>query len=157
MKIALLGYGRMGQAIEQIAINRGHDIVIKTSQDNGYNIKDADVAIDFSIPNAAFNNIDNCVFYAGDMKNVFNAQFIEDNGTPDVIITDPPRDGMHKDVVQQILNIAPQKVVYVSCNSATQARDLALMDANYKVTRMQPVDMFPQTHHVENVVCLELR
>ena len=91
------------------------------------------------------------------MKNVFNDEFIKQHGHPDVIITDPPRDGMHKDVVQQILNIAPNKVVYVSCNSATQARDLELMDAMYKVTKVQPVDMFPQTHHVENVVLLEKR
>ena len=91
------------------------------------------------------------------MKTVFNETFINQHGSPDVIITDPPRDGMHKDVVQQILNIAPQKVVYVSCNSATQARDLALMNDLYKVTQMQPVDMFPQTYHVENVVLLERR
>ena len=82
-------------------------------------------------------------------------QFIAQNGVPDVIITDPPRDGMHKDVVQQILNIAPKKVVYVSCNSATQARDLELMKEMYTITKVQPVDMFPQTHHVENVVLLE--
>jgi 23S rRNA (uracil1939-C5)-methyltransferase len=91
------------------------------------------------------------------MKNVFNDAFISQHGHPDVIITDPPRDGMHKDVVEQILKIAPEKVVYVSCNSATQARDLALMDAQYKVSRVRPVDMFPQTHHVENVVLLEKR
>ena len=107
--------------------------------------------------NAKRNNISNCDFFVGDMKNVFNDEFITQNGFPDVIITDPPRDGMHKDVVAQILKIAPQKVVYVSCNSATQARDLALMDEKYKVTRVRPVDMFPQTHHVENVVLLELR
>jgi 23S rRNA (uracil1939-C5)-methyltransferase len=105
--------------------------------------------------NAKRNNITNCEFYVGDMKNVFNEEFISTHGHPDVIITDPPRDGMHKDVVQQILNIAPEKVVYVSCNSATQARDLALLDEKYKVTRVRPVDMFPQTHHVENVVLLE--
>lgn len=105
--------------------------------------------------NAQFNTINNVDFYAGDMKNVFNDAFIKRNGVPDVIITDPPRDGMHKDVVKQILNIAPKKVVYVSCNSATQARDLALMDQYYRVTKIQPVDMFPQTHHVENVVLLE--
>ena len=93
----------------------------------------------------------------GDMKHVFNADFIKSNGVPDVIITDPPRDGMHAAVVQQILNIAPEKIVYVSCNSATQARDLALMDAQYKVTKTQAVDMFPQTFHVENVVLLERR
>jgi 23S rRNA (uracil1939-C5)-methyltransferase len=107
--------------------------------------------------NAKRNNIDNCEFFVGDMKDVFNAEFINTHGHPDVIITDPPRDGMHKDVVEQILRIAPEKVVYVSCNSATQARDLALMDEMYKVTRVRPVDMFPQTHHVENVVLLEKR
>lgn len=105
--------------------------------------------------NAANNNIDNVDFFVGDMKNVFNTDFIETHGTPDIIITDPPRDGMHKDVVQQILNIAPPKVVYVSCNSATQARDLEMMKHQYSVTKVQPVDMFPQTHHVENVVLLE--
>jgi 23S rRNA (uracil1939-C5)-methyltransferase len=105
--------------------------------------------------NAENNEISNVDFFVGDMKNVFNEQFISEHGIPDIIITDPPRDGMHKDVVQQILNIAPQKVVYVSCNSATQARDLELMKELYTVTKVQPVDMFPQTHHVENVVLLE--
>ena len=105
--------------------------------------------------NAKRNEITNCEFYVGDMKNVFNEDFIASHGKPDVIITDPPRDGIHKDVVQQILNIAPERIVYVSCNSATQARDLALLDEKYKVTRVRPVDMFPQTHHVENVVLLE--
>jgi len=105
--------------------------------------------------NAQRNNIANCEFFVGDMKNVFNDQFIAQHGQPDVIITDPPRDGMHKEVVEQILKIAPKRVVYVSCNSATQARDLALMDEMYKVIRVRPVDMFPQTHHVENVVLLE--
>jgi 23S rRNA (uracil1939-C5)-methyltransferase len=107
--------------------------------------------------NAKRNEITNCEFFVGDMKVVFNEAFIAQNGHPDVIITDPPRDGMHKDVIEQILKIAPKKIVYVSCNSATQARDLALMDEKYKVTRVRPVDMFPQTHHVENVVLLELR
>ena len=107
--------------------------------------------------NAKLNGIENVEFYVGDMKNVFNDSFIKTHGQPDVIITDPPRDGMHKDVVQQLINIAPDKIVYVSCNSATQARDLALMNDMYKVTKVQPVDMFPQTHHVENVVLLELR
>lgn len=114
-------------------------------------------AIEAAKENAAFNDITNTDFFVGDMKKVFNAEFINAHGTPDVIITDPPRDGMHADVVQQILNIAPKKVVYVSCNSATQARDLALMDATYKVTKVQAVDMFPQTHHIENVVLLERR
>lgn len=114
-------------------------------------------AIEAAKENAELNNITNTEFFVGDMKKVFNAEFISAHGTPDIIITDPPRDGMHGDVVQQILNIAPKKVVYVSCNSATQARDLALMDAIYKVTKVQAVDMFPQTHHIENVVLLEKR
>ncbi len=107
--------------------------------------------------NAQLNDIKNVEFFVGDMKHVFNSDFIATHGQPDIIITDPPRDGMHKDVVDQILNIAPKKVVYVSCNSATQARDLALMDGIYKITKTQAVDMFPQTHHVENVVLLEKR
>ena len=107
--------------------------------------------------NAKRTGISNCEFFVGDMKVVFNEAFIAQHGKPDVIITDPPRDGMHKDVIEQILKIAPEKVVYVSCNSATQARDLALMDEKYEVTRVRPVDMFPQTHHVENVVLLEKR
>ncbi|MFT5216393.1 MAG: 23S rRNA (uracil1939-C5)-methyltransferase [Glaciecola sp.] len=107
--------------------------------------------------NAQLNGIDNVAFYVGDMKNVFNDAFIKMHGKPDVIVTDPPRDGMHKDVVNQILNVSPEKIVYVSCNSATQARDLAILDAVYKVTKTQAVDMFPQTHHVENVVLLEKR
>ena len=114
-------------------------------------------AITAAKENAQLNGIDNVEFYVGDMKNVFNQDFINTHGNPNVIITDPPRDGMHKDVVNQILNISPEKIVYVSCNSATQARDLALMDAMYKVTKTQAVDMFPQTHHVENVILLEKR
>ena len=107
--------------------------------------------------NAERNEISNCEFYVGDMKVVFNESFIAQHGKPDVIITDPPRDGMHKDVIEQIMKIEPSRIVYVSCNSATQARDLALMDSKYKVSRVRPVDMFPQTHHVENVVLLEKR
>lgn len=114
-------------------------------------------AITAAKENAQLNGIENVDFFVGDMKNVFNDEFIKQNGQPDVIITDPPRDGMHKDVVNQILNIAPEKIVYVSCNSATQARDLALMKDVYKITKTQAVDMFPQTHHVENVVLLEKR
>lgn len=112
-------------------------------------------AIEAAKENAKRNNIENTAFFVGDMKTVFNDTFIETHGKPDVIITDPPRDGMHKDVVAQILKIAPKKVVYVSCNSATQARDLELMKANYKITKIQAVDMFPQTFHVENIVLLE--
>lgn len=114
-------------------------------------------AIDDAKANALHNNISNAEFFVGDMKNVFNDDFIAAHGQPDVIITDPPRDGMHKQVVEQLLQVAPPKIVYVSCNSATQARDLALMKEKYKVTKVQPVDMFPQTHHVENVVLLEKR
>ncbi|MBN4057926.1 23S rRNA (uracil(1939)-C(5))-methyltransferase RlmD [Olleya sp. AH-315-K02] len=112
-------------------------------------------AITAAKENAQLNTIENVEFYVGDMKKVFNQDFINTHGQPDVIITDPPRDGMHMDVVNQILNILPKKIVYVSCNSATQARDLALLNAIYKVTKTQAVDMFPQTHHVENVVLLE--
>ncbi|MDF0708713.1 23S rRNA (uracil(1939)-C(5))-methyltransferase RlmD [Flagellimonas okinawensis] len=114
-------------------------------------------AIEDAKANALHNNISNVDFYVGDMKNVFNDDFIAANGQPDVIITDPPRDGMHKQVVEQLLQVGPSKIVYVSCNSATQARDLALMKEMYAVTKVQPVDMFPQTHHVENVVLLEKR
>ncbi|WP_034895095.1 23S rRNA (uracil(1939)-C(5))-methyltransferase RlmD [Gillisia sp. Hel_I_29] len=115
------------------------------------------VAIEDAKENAKRNNIENTEFFAGDMRKVFTSEFIKLHGHPDVIVTDPPRDGMHKDVVAQIIGILPQRIVYVSCNSATQARDLALLDEHYKVTRVQPVDMFPQTFHVENVVCLERR
>lgn len=104
--------------------------------------------------NSEINNIGNTTFYAGDMKDVLNDAFIKENGKPDVIITDPPRAGMHDDVTKKILEIAPERIVYVSCNPATQARDLQLLDEKYKVVKVQPVDMFPQTHHVENVVLL---
>ncbi len=114
-------------------------------------------AIEDAKANAKRNNIDNVEFFVGDMKKVFTTEFITTHGKPEVVITDPPRDGMHKDVVAQLLNISPNKIVYVSCNSATQARDLSLLDSMYKVTKVQPVDMFPQTHHVENVVLLEKR
>ena len=112
-------------------------------------------AIDAAKENAERNGVENCAFYCGDMKDIFTDEFIAQNGTPDVIITDPPRDGMHKNVVETILRIHPQKVVYVSCNSATQARDLELMKEHYVIKKIQPVDMFPQTYHVENVVLLE--
>lgn len=114
-------------------------------------------AIEAAKENALLNSIKNVEFYVGDMKKVFNEAFIARHGKPDVVITDPPRDGMHADVVSQLLNLGANKIVYVSCNSATQARDLALLDPAYAVARVQPVDMFPQTHHVENVVLLEKR
>jgi 23S rRNA (uracil1939-C5)-methyltransferase len=114
-------------------------------------------AIKAAKENALQNKINNIDFFVGDMKTVFNNTFIQTNGHPDVIITDPPRDGMHKDVIHQILRILPSKIVYVSCNSATQARDLAILNPSYSITKTQAVDMFPQTHHVENVVLLEKR
>ncbi len=107
--------------------------------------------------NSEINGISNTEFFAGDMKNVLTKEFIELHGQPDTIIVDPPRAGMHADVVETILHAAPKRIVYVSCNSATQARDLALMDEAYKVTRVQAVDMFPHTHHVENIVQMERR
>lgn len=114
-------------------------------------------AIEDAKENARINSIDNTEFFAGDMKDILSNDFIKQHGQPDVIITDPPRAGMHDDVVKTILSAAPKKIVYVSCNPATQARDLQLLDSSYKVTRVQPVDMFPHTHHVENVVLLERR
>jgi 23S rRNA (uracil-5-)-methyltransferase rumA len=115
-------------------------------------------AIEDAKVNAALNGLaDKTLFYAGDMKDILTDDFIAQHGRPEVIITDPPRAGMHADVVNVILNASPQRIVYVSCNPATQARDLQLLDEKYRVVKVQPVDMFPQTHHVENVVQLELR
>ena len=113
-------------------------------------------AIEDAKVNSEINHIDNTEFYAGDMKDILTNEFIDRHGRPNVIITDPPRAGMHTDVVATILNARPERIVYVSCNPATQARDLALLTAegNYRITAVQPVDMFPQTHHVENVVQL---
>lgn len=114
-------------------------------------------AIEDAKINSAVNEIDNTLFYAGDMKDVLTDEFIEKHGRPDVMIVDPPRAGMHQDVVNVILNASPRRIVYVSCNPATQARDLALLDEKYRVEAIQPVDMFPHTHHVENVVKLTLK
>jgi 23S rRNA (uracil1939-C5)-methyltransferase len=114
-------------------------------------------AIEDAKVNSEINNIHNTLFYAGDMKDILNQDFIMRHGAPDVIITDPPRAGMHKDVIDAILFANARKIVYVSCNPSTQARDIQLLDANYRVTRIQPVDMFPHTQHVENVVLLERR
>ena len=111
-------------------------------------IKDAKI-------NSETNNINNTTFFAGDMKDILTNDFVNKNGKPDVIITDPPRAGMHEDVINVLLNSAPEKIVYVSCNPATQARDIHLLDGDYAVEKVQPVDMFPHTHHVENVVLLK--
>lgn len=114
-------------------------------------------AIEDAKVNSQINDIENTLFYAGDMKDILTQDFINEHGRPDVIITDPPRAGMHNDVIDVLLFAEPRRIVYVSCNPATQARDLQLLDAKYKVTAVQPVDMFPHTHHVENVVLLEKR
>lgn len=114
-------------------------------------------AIEDAKVNSAINGIENTLFYAGDMKDILTQDFINEHGRPDVIITDPPRAGMHDDVINTILFAEPNRIVYVSCNPATQARDLSLLDEKYKVMAVQPVDMFPHTHHVENVVLLEKR
>ena len=114
-------------------------------------------AIEDAKVNSEINKIQNTLFYAGDMKDILTESFVQEHGRPDVIITDPPRAGMHPDVVNVILGAHPKRIVYVSCNPATQARDLALLDVDYKVEAVQPVDMFPHTPHVENVVLLEER
>jgi 23S rRNA (uracil1939-C5)-methyltransferase len=107
--------------------------------------------------NSEWNNIENTVFYVGDMAKVLTPDFVLQNGNPDVIITDPPRSGMHEKVIEQIIKTRPARIVYVSCNPATQARDLALMKDFYRIAKLQPVDMFPHTHHVENVALLEVK
>ncbi|MBT8321061.1 MAG: 23S rRNA (uracil(1939)-C(5))-methyltransferase RlmD [Eudoraea sp.] len=134
--------------IAQFVANRANKVI---------GIETIPEAIAAARANAALNSIDNVEFYTGDLKDFLTEAFLEEKGKPQLIITDPPREGMHKNVVEQILKAGPDKIVYVSCNSATQARDLALLDTQYQVTRVQPVDMFPQTHHVENVVLLEKR
>ncbi len=114
-------------------------------------------AIEDAKENAVLNQIENTSFFSGDIKDLLNEEFIETNGRPEVIITDPPRAGMHSDVIKTILSILPEKIVYVSCNPATQARDISSLYNHYQITKIQPVDMFPHTHHVENVVLLEKR
>lgn len=120
-------------------------------------IEYVEAAVKDAFKNSELNGITNTSFFAGDMKNVFTEEFVSKNGKPDVIITDPPRAGMAPEVVDVILKLSPKRVVYVSCNPSTQARDLALMEGLYKIVKVQPVDMFPQTAHVENVVLLELK
>jgi 23S rRNA (uracil1939-C5)-methyltransferase len=107
--------------------------------------------------NSQLNNIKNCVFFAGDIKDVLTKKFMEINGHPDIVITDPPRAGMHEDVVKAIMSAAPSRIVYISCNPSTQARDILYLSDKYEVVRVQPVDMFPHTHHVENAVLLNRR
>ena len=120
-------------------------------------IEEVEAAIIDAKFNAELNGVSNAHFYAGDVKEMFTPQFAEQNGAPDVLITDPPRAGMHPDVVRQILHLAPPRLVYVSCNPATQARDLHLLSERYELEKMQPVDMFPHTYHIENVAALNLK
>ena len=114
-------------------------------------------AIEDAKLNSRINNIGNTKFFAGDMREVLDEAFVAEHGQPDVVITDPPRAGMHPDVVEKLNQLQAKRIVYVSCNPATQARDIAALSVHYEVTKIQPVDMFPQTHHVENVVTLELK
>lgn len=137
-------YTGTGTIAQYVARNAKHVIGIESVQE----------AIDAAKEHAKLNGLENTTFYCGDMKDVFNEEFLENHPKADVLITDPPRDGMHQKVVEQILKLSPEKIVYVSCNSATQARDLALMKDFYKVEKILPVDMFPQTHHVENIALL---
>ena len=112
-------------------------------------------AVDDAVENCRINGIRNCEFFAGDMKDILTPEFINRHGRPDVVILDPPRAGVHPDVAKTILASDPERIVYVSCNPASQARDLSILSENYSISRVQPVDMFPQTHHVENVVLLK--
>lgn len=137
-------YTGTGTIAQYVARNAKHVIGIEAVQE----------AIDAAIEHAELNGLKNTTFYAGDMKNVFNDEFLENHPKADVLITDPPRDGMHQKVVEQILKLSPDRIVYVSCNSATQARDIALMKEDYELVKILPVDMFPQTHHVENIALL---
>lgn len=120
-------------------------------------IEYVEAAIEDAKVNSEINTIDNTSFYAGDMKDILTGKFISENGAPDIIITDPPRAGMHPDVCQVLLNSGAKRIVYISCNPATQARDLAILNEKYDVDEVQPVDMFPHTHHVENIAALVLR
>ncbi len=137
-------YTGTGTIAQYVARNAKHVIGIEAVQE----------AIDAATEHAELNGLTNTTFYCGDMKNVFNDEFLANHPKADVLITDPPRDGMHQKVVEQILKLAPERIVYVSCNSATQARDIALMKEDYELVKILPVDMFPQTHHVENIALL---
>jgi len=120
-------------------------------------IEEIEAAIDDAKMNQALNGIDNATFYAGDVKNILDDAFAAKHGKPDLLITDPPRMGMHADVVEMLLKLESPKIVYVSCNPSTQARDVAILKEKYDVLKIRPVDMFPHTHHIENVALLKLR
>ena len=137
-----------------LAIKQNVDVVVELiGGESGV----AKKLVEAAIHNSKLNKINNVEFVVGDMKKVFNEEFIKKYGKPNTIITDPPRDGMHKKVINQILSLMPKKIVYISCNSATQARDIAILKSRYKIIRSRAIDMFPQTHHIENVVLLEKR
>ena len=138
------------ESMEGLRFKIGPKSFYQTNSEQAYEL----YPIEYDKEHARINGLDNTLFYAGDMKDILTEDFIEEHGRPEVIITDPPRAGMHDDVIKTILFASPERIVYVSCNPATQARDLSLLDAKYKVERVQPVDMFPHTHHVENVVLL---
>jgi 23S rRNA (uracil1939-C5)-methyltransferase len=140
-------YSGTGTIAQFVARNAKYVIGIESVQE----------AVDAAKENAERNALKNCEFFCGDMKDIFTEEFLKNHPKADVLITDPPRDGMHPKVVEQILKILPQKIVYVSCNSATQARDLKLMKDHYRLMKILPVDMFPHTHHVENIAVLELK
>ena len=137
-------YTGTGTIAQYLARSAKHVIGIEAVQE----------AIDAAKEHAKINGLENCTFYCGDMKDVFTEEFLANHPKADILVTDPPRDGMHQKVVEQILKLNPEKVVYVSCNSATQARDIALMKDQYSLVKILPVDMFPQTHHVENIALL---
>ena len=140
-------------SVQRAANDAGAQRVLKISLSVG----EMTEAIEDARVNSEINGIENTLFYAGDMKDVLTDEFISEHGRPNVMIVDPPRAGMHEDVVEVIKRARPERIVYVSCNPATQARDIALLDELYKVGEVQPVDMFPHTHHVENVALLQLR
>ncbi len=159
---------RLYKVAKEFAVLTGNEVVydlytgagtianfIADSAQKVIGIEYVDEAVRDAAINSEINNIRNTQFFAGDIKSLLNDKFISENGMPDIIITDPPRAGMHEDVVKQIINAGPGKVIYISCNPSTQARDIALISEYYVVTRVQPVDMFPHTHHVENVILLE--
>ncbi len=156
--------------VEEYADLQGHEIIYDLYTGTGtiaqflarraqkvIGIESIAAAIDDAKQNAVLNNLSDTHFFAGDMKDILTLEFVHTQGKPDLIVTDPPRAGMHKDVIQTLLNIEAKRIIYVSCNPATQARDLQLLDSKYKVLRTRPVDMFPHTHHTENIVLLELR
>lgn len=157
-KFAMEGFGGEKPVIYDLYTGTGTIALFLSSMaEKVVGIEYVPEAIEDAKANAAFNGIGNAVFYAGDMKDVLNAGFIASNGTPSIVVLDPPRAGIHPDVAEVLMAASPKRIIYVSCNPASQARDLAVFADKYDILAVQPVDMFPQTHHVENVVSLALR